>query len=214
MHRTILVGSPREDGRCAHLADALFDACIEDCPEDGVSVVSVASVQVAPCIGCDRCKEVLAESAAGAPSVPEVDDPLRQAPIVYKSDARQHQCFMRDGMDDVRLHLDAANHVIVVSPLYFAGPPAQLKSVLDRLQPYFWSDIRTRTSKRRTFDVHVVGEGGNPYGFEPLVGILRSALGACGFKLQSVFDWRAKISEVGEIEADADEYDADLERIS
>lgn len=213
MHRTVLVGSPREEGRCAHLADALFDACIEDCPDDGASVISVASLEVAPCIGCDRCKRPLAEDAPERRPVPEVDDPLRQAPIVYKSDAAAHQCFMRDGMDDVRLHLDAANQLVVVSPLYFAGPPAQLKSVLDRLQPYYWSDIRSRTKKRRSFELHVVGEGGNPYGFDPLVGILRSALGACGFKLARVLDWTDCISEDGQIVADAQEHEMDEEEL-
>lgn len=207
MHRTLLVGSPRANGRCAHLADAIFNACIEDCPDDGASIVSIASLEVAPCVGCDRCKVELPEDSPERGRIPEVDDPLRQAPIAYKSNASAHQCFMHDDMDDMRLHLDAANHLTVISPLYFAAPPAQLKAVLDRLQPYFWSNIRSRTRKRRTFDVHVVGEGGNPYGFDPLVGTLRSALGVCGFKLERVFDWTDRISETGEILGDADEYD-------
>lgn len=207
MHRTILVGSPREQGRCAHLADALFNACIEDCPDDGVSLVSVAGLSVAPCIGCDACKRALDADSPERPEVPEVDDPLRQNPLVFKSDASAHQCFMADGMKDVRLHLDAANRLIVVSPLYFAGAPAQLKAVFDRLQPYFWSDIRSRTKKRRSFELHVVGEGGNPYGFDPLVGSARSALGVAGFKLERILDWTGCIADDGEITADATEYE-------
>ena len=42
MHRVILHGSCRADGRSAALADELFNACIEECPEDGVSIVSVS----------------------------------------------------------------------------------------------------------------------------------------------------------------------------
>lgn len=34
MNRLIIVGSPRVDGRSAHLADILFETCIEECPED------------------------------------------------------------------------------------------------------------------------------------------------------------------------------------
>lgn len=207
MHRTILVGSPREEGRCAHLADAIFNACIEDCPDEGVSLVSVAGLDIAPCIGCNVCEEALQPDAPNYPEPPEVDDPLRQMPLVFKSDASAHQCFMADGMKDVRLHLDAANHLIVVAPLYFAGPPAQLKALFDRLQTYYWSDIRSRTKKRRTFELHVVGEGGNPYGFDPLVGTARSALGVAGFRLERVLDWRGCITEDGEITADATEYD-------
>lgn len=206
MHRTVLVGSPREGGRCAHLADAIFNACIEDCPDDGVSLVSVAGLEVVPCIGCDACKRTLSADDAAYPEPPEVDDPLRQMPLVFKSNASAHQCFRADGMRDVRLHLDAANRLILVAPLYFAGAPAQLKAVLDRLQPYYWSDIRSRTKKRRAFEVHVVGEGGNPYGFEPLVVTARSALGVAGFKLERVLDWTGCITEDGQITEDATEY--------
>lgn len=206
MHRTILVGSPRPDGRSAHLADEIFDACVDECPQDGLSMVSVSGLEVGPCVGCDRCRNALPKDAAGYPTIPEKDDLLRQNPLVFRSDATAHQCFMEDGMAEVRRHLDAADHLIVVSPLYFAGPPAQLKALLDRLQPYFWSDIRSRTDRRRTFEVHVVGESGNPYGFDPLIGTLRSALGICGFKLTHVFDWVGRITAAGEILADAEEY--------
>lgn len=211
MHRTVLVGSPRENGRCAHLADAIFNACMEDCPEDGVSLVSVAGLEVAPCIGCDACKRALAPDEEGYLAPPEVDDPLRQMPLVFKSNASAHQCFRADGMRDVRLHLDAANRLILVAPLYFAGAPAQLKAVFDRLQPYYWSDIRSRTKKRRAFELHVVGEGGNPYGFEPLVVTARSALGVAGFKLERVLDWTGCITGDGQITEDAAEYVMDAE---
>ena len=56
MHRVILHGSCRADGRSAALADELFNACIEECPDDGVSIVSVSSTEVGPCIGCDKCR--------------------------------------------------------------------------------------------------------------------------------------------------------------
>ena len=38
MNRMIIAGSPRLYGRTSALAQQLFDACIEDCPEDGVSL--------------------------------------------------------------------------------------------------------------------------------------------------------------------------------
>ena len=34
MNRLIIVGSPRTDGRSAHLADLLFESCIDECPDD------------------------------------------------------------------------------------------------------------------------------------------------------------------------------------
>ena len=116
MHRVIIVGSPRPDGRSASLADELFNACIDECPEDGVSIVSVASTEVAPCVGCEACAQAL-------------DGPLMLSPratrsepceSIASSDAALHQCVIDDDMPEVRKHLDAADELIVVSPVYFS----------------------------------------------------------------------------------------------
>lgn len=205
MHRTIIVGSPRAEGRSAHLAQEIFDACIEDCPEDGVSLVSVASLDIAGCTGCDACERALPDGADRLPPLPEEGDPLAPAGPVGKSDARRHVCAIGDDMPEVRKHLDAADELIVVCPVYFAGPPAQMKALMDRLQPYYWSDAR-RQERRRPLALHVVGEGGDPHGIEPLVGTVRSAFAVAGFSLEEVLDWRGCISAAGEIEEDAAPY--------
>lgn len=199
MHRVIVVGSPRHDGRSALLADELFNACIEECPEDGVSIVSVASLEVGACRGCDACRV-----ATEAPDkLPEEDDNLAMIPEVAESEAVLHRCVIHDDMNDVRKHLDAADELIVVSPVYFAGAPAQLKALMDRLQPYYWANLRKVV--RRPMVLHVVGEGGDPHGFEPLIGTVRSAFACAGFELELVLDWVGKIED-GEIVAEADEY--------
>lgn len=200
MNRVIVVGSPRVEGRSALLADALFNACIDECPEDGVSIVSVASTQVGPCTGCDACRTSLDEAPAGL----EEGDPLSPHPAVAESDAALHQCVIADDMSEVRKHLDAADELIVVSPVYFASVPAQFKCLLDRLQPYYYSNVRTRV--KRPLVLHVVGEGGDPHGFEPLIGTVRSAFAVAGFELELVLDWVGKIDATGEIVADAEEY--------
>lgn len=200
MNRVIVVGSPRVEGRSALLADALFNACIDECPEDGVSIVSVASTQVGPCTGCDACRTPLDEAPAGL----EEGDPLSPHPAVAESDAALHQCVIADDMSEVRKHLDAADELIVVSPVYFASVPAQFKCLLDRLQPYYYSNVRRRA--KRPLVLHVVGEGGDPHGFEPLVGTVRSAFAVAGFELELVLDWVGKIDAAGEIVADAEEY--------
>ena len=107
-------------------------------------------------------------------------------------------------MAEVRKHLDAADELIVVSPVYFASVPAQFKCLLDRLQPYFRSDVRTRV--KRPLILHVVGEGGDPHGYDPLVGTVMSAFSVAGFQLESIFDWVGKISAEGEILGDPEEY--------
>lgn len=199
MHRLILAGSPRSDGRTAALADELFNACIEECPEDGVSIVAVSSVEVGGCIGCDGCK------APSQPPEPLKDgDPLTPCAIVSASSAASHQCVIHDDMAEVRKHLDAADELVVVCPVYFAGAPSQFKALLDRLQPYFWTDLRK--GELRPCVLHVVGEGHDPYGFEPLIQTLSSAILVAGFQLELVLDWVGKINADGEITAEADEY--------
>ena len=201
MRRVILIGSPRANGRCAALARELFDACVDECPEDSLSVISVASVEVAPCVGCDACAEV--QEVPAPADEEELDDLLQPAASIAQSDAPCHRCVIDDDMAEVREHLDAADELIVVTPVYFACVPAQFKALLDRLQPYYYSDARE--FPKRPVTVHVVGEGGDPHGFAPLLGTLRSALSCAGFRLERALDWVGKITVDGEITADADE---------
>lgn len=205
MHRTIIVGSPRPNGRSATLANEIFEACIDECPEDGVSVVAVSSVDVGPCVGCDACKRELAKDDDAYPSIPEKGDPLAQCNVVFRSDASAHQCVIDDEMAEVRKHIDAADELIVVSPVYFAGVPAQLKALLDRMQPYFRSNLRERSKGRRPCTLHLVRDGGDPHGFAPAVGVVRSAFGVAGFRLERVLDWIDCFDEAGEIVADGKE---------
>lgn len=173
MNRLIVVGSPRTKGRSAALANELFEACIEQCPNDEVTLVPLSSVVVQPCTGCNFCKT-----------------------------SSNHACCVQDDMPDVREALAEANELVVVSPVYFAGPPASLKAFLDRLQPFFWSDARHETLRPAT--LHVVGEGHDPFGFEPLVTIVKSALYTAGFKLETVMNWVGNIAEDGTICEDAE----------
>ncbi|MBR2790923.1 MAG: flavodoxin family protein, partial [Eggerthellaceae bacterium] len=117
----------------------------------------------------------------------------------------RYSCPKEDDMVDVAEALDAADELLVVCPLYFAGPPAQMKALIDRLQPYFHSDLRK--GELRPAALHVIGDGKNPHGWQPLADILGSALTCAGFRLTTVLDWTGKMTEDGEITADADEYD-------
>ena len=53
--------------------------------------------------------------------------------------------------------------------------------------------------------LHIVGEGNDPHGFEPLIGSVRSAFAVAGFSLDVVFDWVGCIDRTGEIMLDAEE---------
>lgn len=206
MHRTIIVGSPRLDSRCAALAEMIYESCVEECPDDGISVISVETMSIAGCTGCDSCKAQIEPGSSRYIEPPAKGDPLMQCQLVFKSDAQEHQCVIIDDMAEARKHIDAAEELIVVSPVYFSGAPAQLKALIDRLQPYFWSNIRSRTKSRRPLTLHIVREGSGPGGFDSLVGVVESGFGVAGFKLERMFDWMGCFDDDGVVIKDAQEY--------
>ena len=164
MSSLVISASPRARGRSAVLARAVCDAlsAAAPAPEARPVLVSLADLDIRPCIGCDAC--------ACGPNAPAA-----------------LPCAIDDDMVRVRALMDACDELVLVSPVYFAGAPAQLKALLDRLQPYFWTDW-LHTPKRPA-QLHVVGEGTDPHGFAPLVASVRSALAVAGFRLGEVHDW-------------------------
>ena len=187
LNRLIIVGSPRTNGRSAHLANMLFETCIEECPDDELALAPVSTLNVAGCTGCDACRGNIAKLVELGEEA--LDDDF--AP-----------CAIDDDMQEIYELIDAADEITVVSPVYFAGPPSQLKALLDRLQPYYWTNARVE--EKRPAVLHVVGEGGDPHGFSALVSIVRSALAVAGFRLETVFDWVGRIDNDGEITAEAE----------
>lgn len=239
MKRIIIMGSPRSGGRSAHLAEMLFEANIDERPEDELFLVPVSEVEVGPCVACNACRE-------------KMEVVLRDA---QGNEARElrHRCVFDDDMQALYDLIDDADELTVVSPVFFSGAPSLMKALLDRLQPYYWamkarkaedgtgsdegaeargeSKVRKGAERgggregvegcegaegcegvegsvsiaKRPAALHVVGEGGDPHGYDALVSEVKSALAVAGFRLERVFDWVGKIDEAGEITADAEE---------
>ena len=221
MKRVIIMGSPRSNGRSAHLAEMLFEANIDERPEDELFLVPVSEVEIGPCIGCNACRKKAAVTFKG-------DDGVEVTVL-------RNRCIFDDDMQTLYDLLDEADELTVVSPVYFSGAPASMKCVLDRLQPYFWvtqvrgremaeedadepldgadgavalgqdAEHKRRIATKRPATLHIVGEGGDPHGFMPLVSEVKSSLACAGFRLEHVFDWVGKIDCAGEILAEATE---------
>lgn len=134
MKRLIIVGSPRSNGRSAHLAEMLFEACIDECPDDEVSLAPVSELAISACVGCDGCRN-----------------------------SEGHACVFEDDMDEIREILDESDELIVVSPVYFSGAPAPMKALLDRLQPYFWTWEAGGNRRPMTLHIIGEGAGPNGY---------------------------------------------------
>ena len=191
MKRLIIVGSPRTNGRSAHLAEMLFEANIDEHPEDELFLVPLSEIEVGPCIACDACR--------------------KKTPVTFKNDdgaevtEDRHRCVFGDDMQTLYDLIDDVDEITVVSPIFFSGAPAQLKCLLDRLQPYFWAHGGKYPKAKRPATLHVIGEGGDPHGYEALVSEVKSALAVAGFRLERLLDWVGKIDADGEITAEARE---------
>ena len=192
MKRVIIVGSPRSSGRSAHLAEMLFEANIDERPEDELFLVPISEIDVSPCIGCNACRkksEVTFKNEDGN----EVTELL-------------HRCIFDDDMQTVYDLLDDADALTIVTPIYFSGLPGPMKCLIDRLQPYFWEYCENGPRlPKRPLELHVVGEGGDPHGFVPLVSEVKGPTALAGFGLERIFSWVGKIDAKGEIIAEAEE---------
>lgn len=135
MNRLIVAGSPRSAGRSARLAELVFEACIEECPDDELALVPVSELSIAGCTGCDACKA-----------------------------SEGHVCVIEDDMVQVRELIDDAEELVVVSPVYFSGAPSQMKALLDRLQPYFWAGARHGEKRPATLHIVGEGGDPHGYG--------------------------------------------------
>ena len=81
------------------------------------------------------------------------------------------ECAVRDGMQDAYALIDAADAIVVASPVYFATVPAVLKALYDRCQPY-WARryvLKLPPPPRRPAGLLVARSGGDPFGSEAAV---------------------------------------------
>ena len=165
----VLVGSPRRHGACARFAAELEGAlhAAGAVPE----LLLLSDYEVQGCVGCGACE------ATGACVL----------------DAREG-AGGRPGFARLLKRLQAADALALVAPVYFSGPPSQLKAVLDRMQP-LWCQRYLLGQRpvhplecRRPLDLFVVGAGGDPFGHDALVSCARSSLRMADFELHVMHD--------------------------
>lgn len=165
----VLAGSPRRRGNSARVASAVMHAL----RVQGVQaeLLLLPDFEVGGCTGCGACE------AAGAC-------------VLDEREGRGLQL----GFASLQARLLAADALALVAPVYFSGPPSQLKAALDRMQP-LWCQrylLGRRPplplERRRPFDLFVVGAGGDPFGCEALVSCARSSLRMADFELRETHD--------------------------
>jgi multimeric flavodoxin WrbA len=163
-------GSPR-----AHTCEGLVSIIEAGARQTGARSQRffLSQKRIVPCTGCNACTKtgicVLASKTAGDKLI---DDYL-----------------------ELKVALERVDALALVVPLFFAGPPAQLKALYDRLQPY-WAQkyiLGGTPPAKRPAQLFIVGGGDayghDPHGHEPLVGITKSALAVAGFSLEKVHNF-------------------------
>ena len=176
MARYIIVnGSPIKNGRSAQIARGLAHRLTQNNAPDIHFKEITAQVQ-----------KPASEAADNSAIIFDIGSQPVNYCIACDCCKETQRCVLGDHLQQKYSLIDAADVIIVVSPVYFAGPTAQLKAFLDRMQPYFWNE-EVRKLERKAF-LFVVREGGDPHGFDPLLTCVKSSLAVAGFKLQEHID--------------------------
>jgi len=100
--------------------------------------------------------------------------------------SKDGHCVIDDGMQGVYPRLEAADAIVVATPVFFATVPAVLKALYDRCQPY-WARryvLHEPVLRRRPAGLLVVGGGGDPFGNTCAVTTTRSVFAVLGLDYQ------------------------------
>ncbi|MGD0803504.1 MAG: flavodoxin family protein [Candidatus Bathyarchaeia archaeon] len=103
-----IVGSPRKGNTELLVSEALRSA--EEVGNVETELIQIANLKIHPCIACFRCFD----EKAGTRACPSFED----------------------DMDEVYPRLARSDGIIIGSPVYFGGISGQLKTLLDRTEPF------------------------------------------------------------------------------
>jgi len=102
--------------------------------------------------------------------------------------SRDGHCVQDDGMTAVYELLDAADAIVVATPVFFATVPSQLKALYDRAQPY-WARryvLKQPVLAKRPGALLIAAGGGDPYGHGCAETTTRSAMAVVGYEFGDV----------------------------
>ncbi len=92
------------------------------------------------------------------------------------------ECVLSDRMRELYPRIDAADAIVVSTPVFFATVPAVLKAFYDRCQPY-WARryvLKEAPAARRPGGILLVRGGGDPYGSDAAVMTTKSVFAVLG----------------------------------
>lgn len=91
---------------------------------------------------------------------------LKISPCVdCRSCMKKPGCAIKDEMQDIYKKIDSCQNVVFAAPVYFHSVPAPMKTMIDRLQPYWAAQVRQDKHLVSAKKSGVILAGGAP-GFE------------------------------------------------
>lgn len=98
------------------------------------------------------------------------------------------ECVLADSMQQLYPRIDAAEAIVVASPVFFASVPAVLKALYDRCQPYWarrWVLGLPAPDVKRPGALLLARAGGDPFGFSAAVTTTRSLFAVLGVSYEA-----------------------------
>lgn len=112
----IINGSPKENGNTAKLVEWFVEGARPNCGK--VEIIRAASLKFKSngCISCRKCQKI-----------------------------KEYECVINDDVKKVLKKIAKADAIVFATPLYFYGPSAQLKLIIDRMFSLYKWDNTTNT---------------------------------------------------------------------
>ncbi len=112
---------------------------------------------------------------------------------------RNLECYKKDDAKEIFKTTEESDLLIVASPVYFYGPPAPLKALIDRSQPYWYRKFILRESLREIRGVIINTCGSeNLKAFEPMEKIIKVWLNSLNVRIESYLKFTG-LEEEGEV---------------
>ena len=162
-----IAGTPIKNGNCQYqLQEALKLA--ESTGQALTELVHLGDYKINFCIGCDKClrkvHKIQAEAGFNVSPVP----------------VKEYNCSIKDGMQELHQKMLDADAIILMSPVYIASIPGQVKTFIDRCRT-FVHDFRLQDKVATAMTIGFFRNAGQ----DTALALMRTSLSALGLNVVS-----------------------------
>ena len=162
-----IAGTPIKNGNCQYqLQEALKLA--ESTGKAITELVHLGDYKINFCIGCDKClrnvHKIQAEAGFNVSPVP----------------VKEYNCSIKDGMQELHQKMLDSDAIILMSPVYIASIPGQVKTFIDRCRT-FVHDFRLQDKVATAMTIGFFRNAGQ----DTALALMRTSLSALGFNVVS-----------------------------